>query len=80
MGKREFDEITFNIQKECHEYVDLMVDMLGKEGKLKKGTVPQDFINIFLFKKLADVELRLRHLESAQGRADDYLNMHTPLM
>jgi hypothetical protein len=78
--KNELDEMILRIQKECHEYVDRMVDQLGKEGKLKKDTVPQDFINIFLYKKLADVELRLCNLERAKGRTDDYLNMHTPLM
>jgi hypothetical protein len=78
--KNELDEIILSIQKECHEYVDGVVDELGKTGKLKKDTIPQDIINIFLYKKLADAKLRLRDLESTQGRADDYLNMHTPLM
>ena len=79
-NNKELEQIIFGIQKECHEYVDKMVDQLGKQGELKKDTIPQDFINIFLYKKLADVELRLRNLESAKGRTDDYLNMHTPLM
>jgi hypothetical protein len=59
----EFYDITQAIQKDCHDFVDMMVDNLGKKGKLNKGTNQQDFINIFFYKKLADIELRLRSLE-----------------
>ena len=62
-NQEEFYDITQSIQKDCHDFVDMMVDNLGKKGKLKKGTNQQDFINIFFYKKLADIELRLRSLE-----------------
>lgn len=58
----EFYDITQSIQKDCHAFVDMMVENLGKKGKLKEGA-NQDLINIFLYKKLADIELRLRTLE-----------------
>lgn len=41
---------------------------------------PEQIFNEFIINTLADMELRLRNLERAQGRADDYLNMHTPLI
>jgi hypothetical protein len=59
----EFYDITQAIQKDCHSFVDMMVENLGKKGKLKRGANQQDFINIFFYKKLADIELRLRSLE-----------------
>ena len=77
MNKKELDELTAQIQKECHEIGNIMLEQ--KPDFFKQGTT-QDITNVFLFKKLALIELRLRELESAKGRADDFLNMHTPLM
>lgn len=58
----EFYELTGNIQKDCHDFVNRMIDQLGKKGEIKEGA-NQDLINIFFYKKLADIELRLRSLE-----------------
>lgn len=58
----EHHELTAGIQKDCHDFVDKMVEHLDKKGKLQKGA-NQDLINIFFYKKLADIELRLRSLE-----------------
>lgn len=73
----QLDELTAQIQKECYELGTAMLEQ--QPDFFKKGT-SQDITNVFLFKKLAAIELRLRRLESAKGRADDFLNMHTPLM
>ncbi len=76
-NKKELNELTAQIQKECHEIGNTMLKQ--NPEFFEKGT-SQDIVNVFIFEKLASIELRLRNLESAQGRADDYLNMHTPLM
>lgn len=54
------------------------VVQMKAEPNLKLST--SQMTDTFVLTKLAEYELRLRNLESAQGRADDYLNMHTPLM
>ena len=54
------------------------VAQMKAEPNLKLST--SQMTDTFVLTKLAEYELRLRNLESAQGRADDYLNMHTPLM
>lgn len=54
------------------------VSQMKTEPNLRLST--SQMTETFVLTKLAEYELRLRNLESAQGRADDYLNMHTPLM
>lgn len=53
-------------------------NQMQSEPNLRLST--SQMTETFVLTKLAEYELRLRSLEAAQGRADDYLNMHTPLM
>lgn len=58
------EDITRDIQAECHKFVEYMVDELQKTKKHKNNKIEnQDLVNIFFYKKLADIELRLRTLE-----------------
>lgn len=66
-NKKELDRVNKELTDEYKEYS-------------KGGYDNQIMWNSFVQDKLANMELRLRNLERAQGRADDYLNMHTPLM
>ena len=58
----EHNEITERIQQECHKFCDEMMDYMHKRRKSKIQV--QDIVNIFFYKKLADIELRLRSLEA----------------
>jgi hypothetical protein len=53
-------DLTASIQKECHQTVEAAVN----HPELKSVTV-QDATNVFLFKKLADLEYRVQQLEAA---------------
>jgi hypothetical protein len=53
-------------------------NQMQSDPNLKLST--SQMTETFVLTKLAEYELRLRNLEAAQGRADDYLNMNTPLI
>ncbi len=59
--KEELDTLTRSIQKECHNMAwqlkDQAPDTFAK-------TESQDITNVFLFRKLAEYELRLQKLEA----------------
>lgn len=61
MDKKEYFEIVEQIQKECH---GLSQAMMEQHPDFFKGGKTQDITNVFFFKKLADIELRLRELEA----------------
>lgn len=58
----EHNALTESIQQECHKFCDKMMDYMHKRRKSKIQV--QDIVNIFFYKKLADIELRLRSLEA----------------
>lgn len=57
----EFYELAGSIQKECHDFVEQLMEAMDKKRATQFQN--QDAINIFFYKKLADIELRLRELE-----------------
>lgn len=64
----ELYDIAQEIQQECHTTVEQCIK-LGK-----KGTSMQDATNVFIFRKLAEMELRIRQLESASFYINNLLN------
>ena len=67
---KEFNELVMEIQKECHKLVDDAFEYFKKTGK-HTDLENQDITNVFLFKKLADIELRLRELERRTTISDN---------
>jgi len=51
------EQLTEKIQNDCHKLTDAMI-------KRSKKVKVQDATNVFLFHKLAEIELRLRQLEA----------------
>lgn len=54
---REMLQTTEHFQKDCHSLVEAILD--------EKKVGYQDATNVWLFKKLAEFEVRLRQLENA---------------
>jgi len=59
--KEEIDNLTRNIQKECH---DLAWQLKDQSPETFAKCESQDMTNVFLFKKLAEIEYRLQKLEA----------------
>ena len=57
-------------QDECHKMVKVLRDNLDIQGK-GQNTTYQDLTNVWMFKKLAEFELRLQELESEQLNRTD---------
>lgn len=56
------DDIARDIQNECYAFTNALMDQLIK----RKGTRDiecQDVTNIYFYRKLAEIEMRLRELE-----------------
>lgn len=68
---KDRDNLAFAIQKECHEYTEMLCEAVWKEKKGRKDFKIQDAINIFFYKKLAEIELRLRELERRTTISDN---------
>lgn len=58
--QEKVNQLTASIQQECHRTVEAAIN----HPELKSVTV-QDATNVFLFKKLADLEYRVQQLEAA---------------
>jgi hypothetical protein len=56
---KEHEDLTEHIQKDCHDYIDA----LRKHKGLKKMS-HQDGVNVYLYQKLAELQLRIAQLES----------------
>lgn len=52
-------QVAENFQNDCHKTVELIMNE-------KKDCSYQDATNVWLFKKLADFEMRLRSIEDGQ--------------
>lgn len=76
MGNNKELEVIFS--ELLDERNKFWVSQMESEPNLRLST--SQMTETFVLTKLAEYELRLRSLESAKGRSDDYLNMHTPLM
>lgn len=61
-SEEEINKLAHSIQKECYQLVEQMMDYMRKNKK-KTNITSQDLTNIFFYKKLAEIELRLRELE-----------------
>lgn len=57
----EIQQITEEIQRECHEVVDGIF-----QNKTLTAVNVQDATNVFFYKKLAEFEYRLRELENTK--------------
>jgi hypothetical protein len=69
---KEIQAISKEIQKECHDFHDLI--------KKRDKSIPFEAAsNVFIYNKLAEFEYRLRKLEEGKKRADGFLSLHTPL-
>jgi hypothetical protein len=71
----EIKKIWEEIQDECHRYVEHGM----KDKDFPKNATYQDATNVFLFKKLAEFELRLRGLEHSNRQTKSYIGRNTPL-
>jgi hypothetical protein len=60
-NKEEINDLTRSIQKECH---DLAWQLKDQAPDTFAKCESQDMTNIFLFKKLAEFEYRLKQLET----------------
>jgi Mg2+/Co2+ transporter CorC len=69
----ELEQITKEIQQECHSTVEGIID-----GSQKPVSV-QDATNVFFYRKLAEMELRLRKLEKGNARTQSFIGRNTPL-
>ena len=68
------------IQELAHKWIDA-AEKVARDSE-KKDDDPMTFEQAAIgdiFMRLAMFEIRLRKLERDQGRADDFLNMHTPI-
>jgi hypothetical protein len=54
-------EVAIEIQKDCHLSTDQMM------ANSSKHVVLQDAINVFIYRKLAEMEIRLRAIESNES-------------
>lgn len=59
--KEQIDDLTRQIQKECHELAWAVKDKSPETFAMLEN---QDVTNVFLFKKLAEIEYRLQKLEA----------------
>lgn len=55
------NQLTASIQQECHRTVEGIINHPDRKGPVDV----QDATNVFLFKKLADLEYRVQQLEAA---------------
>lgn len=60
-------------QKDCHKTASEVMKRSGKP------IIVQDVTNVWMWRKLAEFELRLRKLEEAKGMIEAFMNNHTPL-
>lgn len=58
--KEEIDDLTRQIQKECHDLAWALKDKAPETFAMLEN---QDVTNVFLFHKLAEIEYRLQRLE-----------------
>lgn len=68
---KEFNDLAAFIQKDCREFVNNLCEAMWQEKKNRKAFHVQDAVNIFFYKKLASIELRLRELERRTTISDN---------
>jgi hypothetical protein len=61
IGKQRLEELTENLQNDCHKTVTAIIEGSQIEGK--PDVTYQDATNVWLFKKLAELELLIEELQ-----------------
>ena len=61
IGKQRLEELTENLQNNCHQTVEAIL-------KDKPNCSYQDATNVWLFKKLAELELSVEELQVKESR------------
>ena len=61
IGKQRLEELTENLQNDCHKTVEAIL-------KDKPNCSYQDATNVWLFKKLAELELSIEELQIKDSR------------
>ena len=78
MGKENISQATQDqvdmleaMQTECHNFTDNLVERARKKGNTVNY---QDAMNVWLFSKLAEQELRIKFLEKENEQLDLFLD------
>jgi hypothetical protein len=73
-NKQQLDQAVIELYLESDKFTN---EIINKEGMANID--PNAIMQGFVYAKLAEFDLRLKKLERGNERAQDYLNMHTPL-
>lgn len=68
------EQLTGQIQKEFHSFLDEIMKATGGDAPMQQTT------SLFLFSKLAEIELRLRELENKVAGLDAENSLNRPLI